>query len=998
MNTVDYNTNVADKKRRAFATFPAEHKLPPTNGEAFPDKETAILRLKNWSCVQGFAAVLGHGEHKKRQIQWILCSRHGKKTRNTHKLTEETRVRPHTLVNHNECPYKVKIRYYKRLAQWSLNVIDDSHNHDMLEDPFQLPEHFGRDPDKETAKEEARDLLASSLPYSRARRVMRTKGLRLTAKEYYNLHTRGPKRTAQQELQYALYTLEMKGFKVRVKEKYVVTQDVRQSQEVEFFFFASPKQICIARQFASHFVVITDATFNTNENALPLSVIICVTNTLMSVPIAYCFIESESTAAFLFMNECMKDLFFYDNCRGPAVLLGDFAAGLTAAMMRKRVNVLSMSEDLRGTVAQAGMDMAWELSSQMDELGSDCILQLCCWHAAEAIKKRLTREGYPLEKRKELADMVWGWIKSDTIDAVERNRGILLDNLHQKDQNYLINFYQRQESQFVTAHTKLLPNLGCHTTQRGESSHPVIKEPTNRHTPVGQAVEKIAVEVEERIHTYQQELERQKRNTPRSIDASRPFFKGLLGQITHQAIELLHKELIAAKGWVVDVEDEASQAPDGDSCQKACHLPKRYGLPCQCWLYRCVVEEIAIPLSLLHPRWLMKAPEIVVGWQMTFDPATTPADYARLTGTEDAPSQSSSDSDSDDDQGPAPEPVRSRYDRRGLDLLEAGASSAYEIHSKIAEGHRAEEYTREVTKAIQKVNRVFNEKYEKTPLPQSFTVAKKNDDALKYKKNGSRRRALTGREAADEEDRELRRKTRAEDIDKARKEKHTEQIRKDRERQSPSVFTRQTPSAFSQQIWPDESREPSSSTHKSNLPEDGVSELHSPFVPNDDSDSDIEFLGTQPVQNPSQVPSEGQMNTPSPLLPDPALENFSNIDDFDDFPPLSPAPLKSAPPLIEWPARLSQQRRLVLPEEYDHAPSASATTRAKRGVASSKSYKQQRMESQEGHDAKKKVDRQAEREAAAARKRAKAMKPRTEDVSQLEDALAKLGSSPPLPD
>ena len=45
----------------------------------------------------------------------------------------------------------------------------------------------------------------------------------------------------------------------------------------------------------------------------------------MTIPIAYCFIESESTAAFLFMNDCMKDLFFYDNCRGPAVILGDFA-------------------------------------------------------------------------------------------------------------------------------------------------------------------------------------------------------------------------------------------------------------------------------------------------------------------------------------------------------------------------------------------------------------------------------------------------------------------------------------------------------------------------------------------------------------------------------------------------------------------------------------------------------------------------------------------------
>ena len=175
MNTIDYNTAVADKKRRAFATFPAGHNLPPVTGEVFRDQDAAILRLKDWSCTQGFAAALGHGEHKKRQLQEILCSRHGKKTRNTHKLTEKARVRPHSFVNHNECPYKIKIRYYKSAAQWSINVVNDDHNHDMLEDPFQLPEHQSRDPDKATVKEHAQDLRTAALPYSKARRVMRIK-------------------------------------------------------------------------------------------------------------------------------------------------------------------------------------------------------------------------------------------------------------------------------------------------------------------------------------------------------------------------------------------------------------------------------------------------------------------------------------------------------------------------------------------------------------------------------------------------------------------------------------------------------------------------------------------------------------------------------------------------------------------------------------------------------------------------------------------------------
>lgn len=61
---------------------------------------------------------------------------------------------------------------------------------------------------------------------------------------------------------------------------------------------------------------------------------------------------------------------------------------------------------------------------------------------------------------------------------------------------------------------------------------------------------------------------------------------------------------------------------------------------------------------------------------------------------------------------------------------------------------------------------------------------------------------------------------------------------------------------------------------------------------------------------------------------------------------LSPASLKKtapAPPLMKWPARLSQQKRLIISE--GHNPTPSATTRVKRDVET-KFYKQARLESQ----------------------------------------------------
>ena len=77
----------------------------------------------------------------------------------------------------------------------------------------------------------------------------------------------------------------------------------------------------------------------------------------------------------------MRELFFHDSCLGPAVILRDFAAGLTAAMVAKREVNLD----------EVGMEVVYELATRLDESDSDVFLQYCSWHAAEAIKKRLIR-------------------------------------------------------------------------------------------------------------------------------------------------------------------------------------------------------------------------------------------------------------------------------------------------------------------------------------------------------------------------------------------------------------------------------------------------------------------------------------------------------------------------------------------------------------------------------------------------------------------------------
>ena len=60
-----------------------------------------------------------------------------------------------------------------------------------------------------------------------------------------------------------------------------------------------------------------------------------------------------------------------------------------------------------------------------------CVLQLCTWHAAEAIKKRPIKAGkYPQEVRKKLETLIWDYIKSPTIDELDERRRKLLNELH----------------------------------------------------------------------------------------------------------------------------------------------------------------------------------------------------------------------------------------------------------------------------------------------------------------------------------------------------------------------------------------------------------------------------------------------------------------------------------------------------------------------------------------------------------------------------------------
>lgn len=81
-------------------------------------------------------------------------------------------------------------------------------------------------------------------------------------------------------------------------------------------------------------MVETNATFNINRLNMPLSVLLGIINTGLFFLAAYYYISFESKKSFLFIFAYMQELMFYDKCPDSYIILGDFAAGFEAAMMK----------------------------------------------------------------------------------------------------------------------------------------------------------------------------------------------------------------------------------------------------------------------------------------------------------------------------------------------------------------------------------------------------------------------------------------------------------------------------------------------------------------------------------------------------------------------------------------------------------------------------------------------------------------------------------------
>lgn len=67
-------------------------------------------------------------------------------------------------------------------------------------------------------------------------------------------------------------------------------------------------------------------------------------------------------------------------------------------------------------------------------------------------------------------------------------------------------------------YTKCLPNLGTHSTQQAESSHPMVKGITNKHTPIRKSVKRISAKITSAQREYEIAMNREMGHHPVLMD------------------------------------------------------------------------------------------------------------------------------------------------------------------------------------------------------------------------------------------------------------------------------------------------------------------------------------------------------------------------------------------------------------------------------------------------------------------------------------------------
>jgi len=572
---------------QAVLALPHSFLIPPASGELFDNREDCLKRLQGYALSAGFAVIqTSRGRAQKPRFRF-QCIHHGVETRNSRNLEENVeynkegeiisrRRQQATATQQKACRWQVYLVWKDIGVRGSgnkgflLGITNQAHSHPPAANPLRYKAHERALEMYNAAKRVAQAHRESFLSYSDSQRILDRTGYTLDRHTYYNIRHRPMSSISSKSdlfdgLVAALEEAEFK-YSLRFEEiaNSVTNVVERQLQQI---FFLHPAQIHLGQRFLPDFVFLIDGTFSTNSLNLILVSIIGIDNQNHTVPVAMSFARSESKVCFDFVFKAMNEWIFKPKTLSaelppPRVCISDQAAGLHASA-----------------------------PSAIPFTKTQC----CDWHVAQNIKKRLAEKRYTKEEREKINDTTWDYIKSSTATEVAENKAKLYAQLNSDEIAYIERYWVPKESQFLRLHTSKYANLGCYSSQRAESFHPVLKALLNQQLSLEEATRRLGSTILSVIKKQAIAESQEGKNLPRTLDSK--AFAYLVDHITKFAISKISAEWEATKVAVVD----NSLLPIFITCTE-CELMLRYSLPCRHHLAQACLTGQPIPKSLIHPR------------------------------------------------------------------------------------------------------------------------------------------------------------------------------------------------------------------------------------------------------------------------------------------------------------------------------------------------------------------------------------------------------------
>lgn len=415
---------------RAVNAHPPAYLLAPVSGEVFASPEEGESRLAAYSLSHGFDIVKTGTGAKLFPSHHFTCVFHGQETRNYRRLEEHVekdadgvvitqRKRDLTVVRQSGCEWSVRVSL-KTVGPrgsghkaWTLSVKSLEHvGHKAVENPLSFPRHKARLDEFQRALAQSRLHRISIIPYSVSRRVLESEefGVNLSTREYYNsVRSRPVSSDDEKSIQGLVAALKEAGFiyRLRVQDEIDSTGKPLWRKLIQIWF-THPRLLDACKRFVADALITIDATFNTNALRMPILVAVGVLNNNQTFPVAFSYCPSESHESYVFFWDSLKEHCFINASGQPPIA-------------SPRV-VLA--------------DQALAISSSVAECFPDAQMQICDWHAVQAMLAKFRSMGHRNveidgglnaqgEPQVGLKDLAWNYVRSMTPEVLETNRSVL---------------------------------------------------------------------------------------------------------------------------------------------------------------------------------------------------------------------------------------------------------------------------------------------------------------------------------------------------------------------------------------------------------------------------------------------------------------------------------------------------------------------------------------------------------------------------------------------